>query len=275
MGISLAPAPSPPAGAVDPEAVAAAYLARIGATRPAEGDPAALRELHRAHLVAVPYNTLAIHLGEEVTLDEAELLHNIVQRRRGGLCYELNGAFALLLESLGYRVELLPAQVYAAGRFNLPYSHIVLRVRDAEGGLWLADVGFGRHSVYPLALGTAEDQADPGGRFRLVETGEGDLDVLRAGRPVYRVDQRARPLADFEAACWWIATSPRSPYARAPICSRLTPEGGRVTLAGRNLTLTTPQGGRTRRDLSPEEVLPAYREHFGLDLPREPGHRPD
>lgn len=252
------------------EVSVAAYLGRIGADRSAAGDPLALRDLHRAHLTTVPYNTLAIHLDEEVTLDEVGLLHNIVDRRRGGICYELNGAFALLLEALGYQVELLPAQVYATGRLALPYSHIVLRVEDTTGARWLADVGFGRHTVFPLALGTSAEQWDPGGRFRLVETSGGDLDVFRGSRPVYRVDQRARVLSDFEAACWWIVTSPQSPYARSPICSRLTADGGRVTLAGRSLTITTADGGRVRRELAAAEVLDAYRDHFGLHLRREP-----
>lgn len=271
------------------EVTVEAYLSRIGTARPGGPDAAALRDLHRAHLTAVPYNTLAIHLGEEVPLDERSLLHNLVTRRRGGLCYELNGAFAILLESLGYTVDLLPARVYAAGRLALPFSHIALRVTDSAGFRWLADVGFGKHMVHPLALDTAAEQHDPGGRFQVVETPDGDLDVLRAGRLTYRVDPRARELGDFEGTCWWIRTSPLSPYARGPVCSRLLPDGGRVTLSGRTLVTTpatggpmstpaaggpmsTPAGGggRSRRELAATEVLDAYREYFGLVLDREP-----
>ena len=76
----------------------AAYLDRIGVARPGVLDEAArLRALHRAHQMAVPFENLSIHLGEPISLDEDDLFGKIVDRRRGGFCYELNGAFALLL----------------------------------------------------------------------------------------------------------------------------------------------------------------------------------
>ena len=52
----------------------AAYLDRIGTGRPGKADSAALRALHRAHLLAVPFENLSIHLGEPIILAEAELL---------------------------------------------------------------------------------------------------------------------------------------------------------------------------------------------------------
>jgi arylamine N-acetyltransferase len=51
----------------------AAYLARIGVPGPLVLDAAALRGLHQAHLEAVPFENLSIHLGEPISLDEADL----------------------------------------------------------------------------------------------------------------------------------------------------------------------------------------------------------
>ena len=78
-----------------------AYLNRVGVTAPTVSDAAGLRTLHRAHQRTVPFENLSIHLAEPVSLDERDLIDKIVRRRRGGFCYELNGAFALLLEALG------------------------------------------------------------------------------------------------------------------------------------------------------------------------------
>ena len=44
-----------------------AYLTRIGVPEPASADSAALRRLHRAHLLAVPFENLSIHLGEPIS----------------------------------------------------------------------------------------------------------------------------------------------------------------------------------------------------------------
>ncbi len=92
-----------------------AYLNRVGVTAPAGGDAAALRALHRAHLLTVPFENLSIHLAEPVSLGERGLTGKIVRRRRGGFCYELNGAFALLLEALGAQVSRVAARVYGGG----------------------------------------------------------------------------------------------------------------------------------------------------------------
>src|SRR5262245_13276183 len=147
-----------------------AYLSRIGLTRPAAADEAALRELHRAHQVAVPFENLSIHLGEPISLAEEDLFEKIVRNRRGGFCYELNGAFALLLEALGYQVTRVAARVFGGDRLGPPYDHLALFVSTSDGGgPWLVDVGFGNHSTYPLLLSSRDEQKDPGGVFALVD----------------------------------------------------------------------------------------------------------
>jgi N-hydroxyarylamine O-acetyltransferase len=86
-------------GRVDRE-TAAAYAQRIGVELPAAVDAGSLRDLHRAHLLAVPFENLSIHLAERISLAAPDLVDKIVRRRRGGFCYELNGLFALLPEAL-------------------------------------------------------------------------------------------------------------------------------------------------------------------------------
>src|SRR2546421_2817515 len=183
-----------------------AYLDRIGVTGPASSDAAGLRALHLAHQLTVPFENLSIHLAEPISLDEGDLVDKIVRRRRGGFCYELNGAFALLLEALGARVSRVAARVYGeAGRLSPPFDHLALIVRLADGsGPWLADVGFGSHSDYPLLLEARDDQDDPAGRFRLADADAdaGDIDVLKDGKPQYRIEMRERSLADCVPTCW-------------------------------------------------------------------------
>ena len=246
-----------------------AYLARIGTARPARADAAALAELQLRHLLSVPFENLSIHLGEPIVLDHGALVDKVVGRRRGGFCYELNGAFAALLSTLGFTVTLLAARVFGEGGLGPPFDHLALRVDDADGGSWLADVGFGRHSHYPLRLDTRTDQADPGGTFRLADTADGDLDVIRDGQLQYRVEARPRTLGDFEATCWWHQTSPRSHFTHGPVCSRLT-ETGRVTLSDRTLAQTTGDQRQERTLTDDAEVLAAYRTWFGIVLDRVP-----
>src|SRR5919197_306204 len=166
-----------------------------------------MHELQMRHLLTVPFENLSIHLGEPIVLEEKALLAKLVQRRRGGFCYELNGAFAGLLSALGFRVTLLAARVFGAGGPGPPFDHLALRVDLREP--WLVDVGFGRHSSHPLRADLRGEQPDPEGIFRVAERDDGDLDVIRDGEPQYRVEPRGRALSDFEPTCWWQQTSPR------------------------------------------------------------------
>jgi N-hydroxyarylamine O-acetyltransferase len=245
-----------------------AYLARIGAERPVRPDAEALRELHLRHLRTVPFENLSIHRGEDIILEPEALVAKIVDRRRGGFCYELGGAFATLLTALGFEVDMLSARVFGGEELSLPYDHLALRV-----GPWLVDVGFGSHTHYPLRLDERGDQADPGGVFRVAETSEGDLDVFKNGQPEYRLETRSRKLGDFESGCWWNRTSPKSHFTQSLVCSMLT-GSGRVTLSGRTL-IHTENGERDERELGDDaDVLGAYRTWFGIELDRVPEVRP-
>ncbi|MGW3203505.1 arylamine N-acetyltransferase family protein [Streptomyces sp. NPDC001135] len=260
-------------------------LRRIGAERPRRPTGRALRELHLRYLRSVPFENLSIHLDEEIVLEEEWLLDKVTGRGRGGFCYELNGLFGALLAALGYEVELLAARVYGdEGRLGIPYDHLALRVRTVEGDTWIADVGFGAHSHYPLRYAERAEQADPGGVFRVAEAGpdaagargggpagDGDLDVIRDGRPQYRLETRPRVLGDFVAGAWWHRTSPLSHFTQSLVCSRITEDGGRITLSGRVLKTTAGDGKRGKRELeTDEEVLTVYRERFGIELDRVP-----
>ncbi len=257
-----------------------AYLRRLGVERSAWPDGAhveLLRELQLRHLRTVPFENLSVHLGEEIVLEEERLLDKVVGAGRGGICYELNGAFGTLLGALGFEVTLLAGRVHGEeGRLGIPYDHLALRVRTVDGDEWLADVGFGALSHWPLAFGERGEQEDPGGTFRIVSAGPdgADLDVVMGGRAQYRLETRSRVLGDFVAGAWWHSTSPSSHFTQSLVCSRLTQDGGRITLSGHTFKVTGPGGEREEWEMdTDEEVLAAYRERFGIELDRVPAVR--
>ncbi len=241
-----------------------AYLSRIGAVRDDD-----LPTLMARHLEAVPFENLSVHLREPITTEPAALLEKIVDRRRGGFCYELNGAFALLLGALSLPVALWSARVARGdGTFGPPGDHMALVV-PVDGRRLLVDVGFGRFALGPLDLDRRDDQADRFGTFALRDAPDGELDVLHDGAVVYRLDPRPRVRDDFAPLCWWHATSPTSPFTASLTCSRVTPTG-RLTLSGDRLITTTDDGSRTERTLTVDEQLAVYRDDFGFVLDRVP-----
>lgn len=246
----------------------AAYLARIGFGGAIRPDAVTLRELHRDHLYTVPFENLDISLGRNICCDEVRFLHKIVDSRRGGFCYELNGAFAALLRALGYRVTLLSARVAREDGSATPeFDHLALLVDLKEP--WLADVGFGDSFLEPLRLKTESEQEQPGGPFRIVPVGNAMIVQRRLAdknwKALYQFTLKPQALEDFEPRCQWQQTSPESHFVQQRICTRATTEG-RITLSDLKLIRTT-HGKREERMLANEdEWKAALVEHFGVRL---------
>src|SRR6266436_8417567 len=149
----------------------AAYIERIGYSGPLTPDSETLRGLHRAHLWTVPFENLDISYGRKIVLDEDALVRKVVEERRGGFCYELNGAFTALLRELAFRVTLLSARVLRSdGSMSPEFDHLTLRVDLEEP--WLVDVGFGDLFQEPLLLKPKLEQHRGDDIFRIVENGE-------------------------------------------------------------------------------------------------------
>jgi N-hydroxyarylamine O-acetyltransferase len=253
---------------------AAAYLDRIGYSGSTDPSAETLRALHRAHLLAVPFENLDIHIGRTIVCEEARFLHKIIAERRGGFCYELNGAFAALLRALGYEVTLLSARVTRADGSEAPeFDHLTLRVDLPGGGAsastWLADIGFGDSFLEPLRLEDGFEQAQIGRVYRLTKAdGRFQMEV-RTGDPwkkQYSFTPQPRELQEFAAMCHYHQTSTESHFTQQRICSRATPHG-RVTLSDLKL-IETRDGQREERDLDGEEQWrTTLRELFGITLP--------
>jgi N-hydroxyarylamine O-acetyltransferase len=248
-----------------------AYLSRIGYTGSTTPTLDTLRELHRTHLLAVPFENLDIHLGREIVLDEARLVDKIVGERRGGFCYELNGAFAVLLRALGFQVSLLSAGVATPdGQIGPEFDHMLLRV-DLDQP-WLADVGFGDNFVEPVRL-TDEPQADgdrsfqvlTDGEYRVLQRRDDDDDDWSAQ---YRFTLTPHELADFAGMCHYHQSSTDSHFTRNRVCSRLTPTG-RISLTDTRLIFTA-NGERHETPLANESAFnEALHKHFDIVLPTD------
>jgi len=217
-----------------------AYLARIGYIGPPAPTPDVLRNLHRAHMLTVSFENLDIALGRTIVCDEDAFVRKIVEQRRGGFCYELNGAFAGLLRAIGFQVTLLSARVPRDDGSDSPeFDHLTLKVDLDEP--WLADVGFGDSFLDPLLLRSGAEHSHDGWTYRVVDCGN-SLCMERAERDAvwkrqYSFTLTPRSLDEFAPMCHYHQTSPKSSFTRKSICSRATAEG-RITVADRKLILT-------------------------------------
>jgi N-hydroxyarylamine O-acetyltransferase len=249
-----------------------AYLERIGLS----GRPT-VAEVHRAHVASIPFENLDPHRGVPVSLDPAALQRKLVAQRRGGYCFEHNLLLAAALRALGADVALLLGRVRLGrpvGRIS-PRTHLVLRVRDADG-VWLADTGFGNGTLMepvPFGPGPVYDQC--GWRFRLVT--DGPEHVLQTATEsgwadLYGFVPEPVPAVDIETSNWFTSTHPRSPFVTGLIVSTQGRDGSRLMLSdwtGLALTEQTP-AQTTETAIVVEQIPDLLERRFGL-----PGFRLD
>lgn len=233
-----------------------AYLARLGL----EAEPpsaTALRQLMNRHAERVPYETLWIAAGEAWDIDPHAAAVRIALEGRGGYCYHVNGAFGLLLSSLGYHVHAHTGGVHGPDgpSPDARGNHLVVTIselpsEECPDGIWYVDTGLGdaMHDPWPLRAGpvrqppfllSLEDVAgeswqlthDPSGGFRGMTWTPGPADTTL-----------------MEAKHHWLSTSPESGFVQVPMAQRRDATG--VDVMRGLVPMRTGDGARTDEPLT-------------------------
>lgn len=250
----------------------ATYLERINYVQPVKPDAETLHGLQRAHMQKVPFENLDIALKRPIQIHEQAIWNKLIVHRRGGFCYELNGLFAWLLKQVGFGVTYLNARVFnSTGGLGIDFDHLALLVKIPDQTVrWLADVGFGDSFNEPLNFEERGEQVQGLRAYRLEQTPEGyitwqkNYDGLWEHQYFFDLQPRNFP-TDYEAACMYHQTSPKSSFTRNGIISRATPEG-RVSLEDGRL-IVTKNGQRSERPVANDvEYRSLLKEQFGVVL---------
>jgi N-hydroxyarylamine O-acetyltransferase len=248
-----------------------AYLERIRYNGPLTISTETLRRLHRAQAMSIPFENLDIFLGQSVRLNPASLVTKLVEKRRGGYCYELNGLFMMALQHLGFTVTPLAARVFH-GETLSQKSHRLTLV-EIEGERWIADVGFGGNSLieaiplelereFPQHLDTYRLKGDTKLGFVLQHKLEDQW------RNLYAFSLEEYYPADYAMMNYYNSTSPASLFTQHIICT-LPTEDARIILydselkiRGLDKTITTHLEGK-------DGYREALQHYFGILLPPE------
>jgi N-hydroxyarylamine O-acetyltransferase len=233
-------------------------------------DSKTLRAIHLAHLYSVPFENLNIHMGRSIPLDLQWVYTKVVDQRRGGFCYELNGLLGWLLQELGYTVSLLSARSFKDdGSVGPEYDHLLLLVTcPGDQTRWLADVGWGSGFEEPLRVDEVSPQELARSTWRIDRDDE--FYSLRQKTGIggwirhYQFTLTPRGYLEFSGMCMYHQTAPKSTFTQRKLCTIFTPDG-RVTLSGLKLIITK-DGVRTEREVPEEEVPEILRRYFGMVL---------
>ncbi len=133
-----------------------------------------LKALQSAHIAKYSFNSLAVVLGQSISLEVSDIFHKIVRQHKGGYCFEHNKLVQNVLADLGFDVRLLLARVVYNQDVDSPRTHRMMIVK-LNGSEYIVDVGFGhfgaRHPV-KMEIGLDQDQGDA--RYRIVNNDKGE-----------------------------------------------------------------------------------------------------
>jgi N-hydroxyarylamine O-acetyltransferase len=245
----------------------ATYLERVGFEGAPRPDLETLRRLHRNHLEAIPYEALDVQLGRPVSLELPRIYEKLVERGRGGWCYEMCGLFGWALQEIGFSVTRVAGGVGRSlfGEFAVG-NHLVLRV-DLDRP-YLADTGFGEGLVEPVPIEPAEIRQ----RFlvfRLEELADGWWRLHNhphGGPPSFDFRPEPAPPALLAEKCAWLQTNALSPFVQNAVCQRHFPDRLEL-LRGKVLRTVRAEGVAERTLASADEYVDVLRSVFALDLP--------
>ena len=89
------------------------YLRRIGIKETTFlVNAESLKFLQKQHLLHIPFENLDIHWKRPILLDTGKFYEKIIEEKRGGFCYELNGLFYELLTEIGFQCKIISARVF-------------------------------------------------------------------------------------------------------------------------------------------------------------------
>lgn len=251
------------------------YFERIGYGGATAPDLDVLQALVSAHTKAIPFENLDPVMGVPVDdLGPAALARKLVQRGRGGFCYEQNGLMGYVLTELGFRVRRLAGRVVWMRPPDAPapppQTHTVLAVTfPGSHGSYLVDVGFGGQTpTSPLRIETGTVQQTTHEPYRLDDRGDGlvlQAQVRGEWQPLYEFSTRTAPDIDLAVGSWFVSTHPSSHFVTGLTAARVT-DDARLNLAGRNLAIHRADASEKIRLDDAAAVVDTLRDRFGINV---------
>lgn len=234
------------------------YLSDLGLVVPETPSIEFVTSLQERHVARYSFNSLAVVLGEEISLELDAISQKIVTRGLGGYCFEHNKLTYELLKTLGYDVRLKLARVLnnnferEAGR-----THRVTLL-TFEGVIYLVDTGFGGNGpIAPLRLDINSQQVASLDRYRLLAKGNGeyDLQVMKGedAFTLYRFDSAAYTDADCALGHFYSHKHSQAVFLKNLMVT-LKKQDQTVALVNAEFTSRDRQGARKQLIESPESL---------------------
>ena len=230
-----------------------------------------LTKLQDAHLKYVPYENFDCMNGKITSLKRQDMFEKVIMHNRGGICFELNGLFNWLLESIGFDVTSYAARYIDKLETYQLRRHRILCISLGDKR-YIADVGVNSESPrVPLELTEGLIQSDSISQYKFTKNDFWGwlLWQKERGKPWKRLfgfTEEPQIDKDFITASFWCDAHPDSPFINTKKLS-IFREDCNITIRGNFLKFYL--GGRVKyryKIHNGAELKEILWEYFGINV---------
>ena len=181
---------------------------------------ATLTKLQDAHLKYIPYENFDSLNGKITSLKRQDMFNKVIMHNRGGICFELNGLYNWLLESLGFDVTSYSARFIDKMETYQLRRHRVMCVALGEKR-YLTDVGVNSESPrVPLEITEGLIQSDGISQYKFTRSEFWGWLLLQKERGkiwkrLFGFTEEPQIDKDFITASFWCDAHPDSPFIKS------------------------------------------------------------
>jgi N-hydroxyarylamine O-acetyltransferase len=209
------------------------YLKRINFQGEIELSLDGIKKLMQSQIFTVPFENIDVQAGKVISLIGDDIVTQIVDKNRGGYCYQINGIFSLLLQEIGlphYYIAVRP--LVNPGQNAKTHLAIIATIENED---YLIDLGFGGNSIRePLKLSQIGSEIRQDfDTFTLVKTEENEyLLQMLIGKEwssnLYSFDLNPQRWIDFKPANHYNYSHPDSFFTQNLIVVLQNPVGKKI-----------------------------------------------
>lgn len=232
---------------------------------------ATLTKLQDAHLKYIPYENFDCLNGKITSLKRQDMFNKVIMHNRGGICFELNGLYNWLLESLGFDVTSYSARFIDKMETYQLRRHRVMCVALGDKR-YLTDVGVNSESPrVPLEITEGLIQSDGISQYKFTRSEFWGWLLWQKERGkiwkrLFGFTEEPQIDKDFITASFWCDAHPNSPFIKSKKLS-IFREDCNITVRGNYLKFYL--GGRVKyryKINTGAELKEILWEYFGINV---------
>jgi N-hydroxyarylamine O-acetyltransferase len=229
-----------------------------------------LQEIHRKHLLKVPFENLDIIFGRKLSMNTEDIYNKIVLDKRGGICFETNTLMYSVLQELGYNVKRISGRFWniEKSEWNPEFSHLalIISINKTE---FLVDVGVGGGFLEPIQIKNGQTYSDANGSYQVVKVVDNEFFLRHLEenewKDLLQFQTISRNENDFYEQCDYYQTSKETFFTQKRLVSKPT-LNGKVTLTD-NVLKVTENSQVTITELKDEEEWKRVLQNsFGINI---------